>query len=61
MGDMTFIKDGIATTIRENGDVTSAVAIECDGCHKQCSPDNGLTIRDTGNEVVLWLCEVCKG
>ena len=61
MGDITFIKQGIATTIRENGDVTSTVAIECDGCYKQCSPDNGLTIRDTGKEVVLWLCEVCKG
>jgi hypothetical protein len=61
MGEMTFIKAGIATTIHDNGDVTSRVTTICDGCHKQVSPDNGLTIRDTGNEVVLWLCEVCKG
>jgi hypothetical protein len=61
MGDMTFIKNGIATRIHDNGDISSSVAIECDGCHKQSSPDNGLTIRDAGNEVVLWLCEACKG
>lgn len=61
MGEMTFTKGGLVTKIHDNGDVSISVAIECDGCHKQCSPNNGLTIRDTGNEVVLWLCEVCKG
>jgi hypothetical protein len=61
MGEMTFIKAGIATTIHDNGDVSSRVAITCDGCHTERNPDNGLTIRDTGNEVIMWLCEACKG
>ena len=61
MGEMTFIRDGIATTIYENGDVTSRVTARCDGCEKESSPDNGLSVTDTGGEVVLWLCEVCKG
>lgn len=61
MGEMTFIKAGIATTIHENGDITSSVAERCDGCHELRTPDNGLTIRDAGGEVVLWLCEECRG
>ncbi len=61
MGEMTFIKQGIATTIHDNGDVTSQVAVRCDGCEKETNPDNGLTVTNSGGEVVLWLCEVCKG
>jgi hypothetical protein len=61
MGEMTFIKAGIATTIHDNGDVTSRVTVICDGCHKESSPDNGRTVVDTGGEVLLWLCEACKG
>ena len=61
MGEMTFIKAGIATTIHDNGDISSRATALCDGCHKESSPDNGRTVVDTGDEVVLWLCEACKG
>ena len=49
MGEMTFIKQGIATTIHDNGDVTSSIAVECDGCNKLQRQDGGHSITDTGN------------
>lgn len=61
MGEMTFIKQGIATTIHDNGDVTSSLAVECDGCNKLQRQEGGLSITDTGKEVVLWLCSECRG
>ena len=61
MGDMTFIKDGIATTIRENGDVSSAPAELCDGCNELKSEDFGFKVIDISGIVVLWLCEACRG
>ena len=61
MGEMTFIKQGIATTIKANGDITSSIATQCDSCFKWSDPIGGLAIADTGNEVVLWLCKECRG
>jgi hypothetical protein len=61
MGDMTFIKHGIATTIRENGDVSSAPAELCDGCNELKSGDFGFKVIDISGIVVLWLCEECRG
>ena len=61
MGEMTFVKDGIATTIQANGDITSLLAERCDGCNELRTPDNGLTIRDAGGDIVLWLCKECRG
>ena len=61
MGDMTFIKHGIATTIRENGDVSSAPAELCDGCNELKSGDFGFKVIDISGVVVLWLCEECRG
>lgn len=61
MGDMTFIKHGIATTIRENGDVSSAPAELCDGCNELKSGDFGFKVIDISGIVVLWLCKQCRG
>ena len=61
MGDMTFIKQGVVTTIKANGDVTKTVAAQCDSCFKWSDGLGGLAIRDIGNEVVLWLCSECRG
>ena len=61
MGDMTFIKHGIATTIHENGDVSSAPAELCDGCNELNSGDFGFKVIDISGIVVLWLCEECRG
>lgn len=61
MGDMTFIKHGIATTIHENGDVSSAPAELCDGCNELKSGDFGFKVIDISGIVVLWLCKQCRG
>jgi hypothetical protein len=60
MGEMTFIKNGVITTIRENGDVTSAPAERCDGCHELKSSDFGFKVIDISGTVILWLCEECR-
>lgn len=60
MGELTFIKAGIATTIRDNGDVTSAPADRCDSCHELRDGSTGLSIRDLSGEVTLWLCQECS-
>lgn len=61
MGEMTFIKNGVATTIHENGDVSSSPAERCDGCHELKMGDFGFSVRDVSGMVVLWLCEDCRG
>ena len=61
MGDMTFIKRGIATTIHENGEVSSAPAELCDGCNELKSGDFGFKVIDISGIVVLWLCKECRG
>ena len=60
MGDMTFIKQGIATTIRENGDISSAPAERCDGCDELKSGEFGFKVIDISGTVILWLCEECR-
>ena len=61
MGEMTFIKHGIATTIHENGDVSSAPAELCDKCNELKSGDFGFKVIDISGIVILWLCEECRG
>jgi hypothetical protein len=60
MGEMTFIKNGFATTIGRDGEVTTTVAVQCDGCFKWSNGLGGLDIKDIGQEVVLWLCAECR-
>jgi hypothetical protein len=60
MGDLTFIQDGVSTTIHENGDVTVLKVILCDECEKYVTPLGGWFVRDHTGEVVMWLCAECR-
>jgi hypothetical protein len=60
MGEMTFIKNGVVTTIHDNGDVSSAPAERCDGCQELKSGDFGFKVIDISGTVILWLCQECR-
>ena len=60
MGEMTFIKDGIATTIHRDGEVSRSAAIQCDSCFKWSDGLGALAIRDVDREILLWLCSECR-
>lgn len=60
MGALTFIKDGFATTIHEDGDITVVKMDRCDQCLEWVPASEGLQIRDVGQEVVIWLCTQCR-
>ena len=60
MGELTFIRDGVSTTIHDNGDVTVLKATLCDKCEKWITPLGGLPVRDHTGEVVMWLCAECR-
>jgi hypothetical protein len=60
MGELTFIKGGLATTIHDDGSTTVTQLDKCDYCGEWVSKEGGLTIRDVGLEVVTWLCAECR-
>jgi hypothetical protein len=60
MGELTFIKDGVATTIHDNGEITVIAAKQCDECFKWHTALGGFDVRDVSGEVVLWLCAQCR-
>ena len=60
MGDLIFIKDGYATTIHANGDVTICASDTCDVCLRKVSVLGGLTTRDLAGEVIQWTCAECR-
>ena len=60
MGELTFIKDGVSTTIHDNGEVTVINLILCDDCEKWVSPVALWPVRDYTGEVVMWLCAECR-
>ena len=60
MGELTFIKDGYATTIHDNGDVTVTALDKCDQCGQWASQTEGLQVRDVAQEIVIWLCAQCR-
>ena len=60
MGEITFIKDGLATTIHDNGDMTVIKAQQCDECKKWDTALGGFSYRDVGGEIVIWLCAQCR-
>jgi hypothetical protein len=60
MSELTFIKDGVATTIHDNGDMTLVAAQQCDECFEWHTTLGGLPVRDVAGEVVLWLCQQCR-
>lgn len=60
MGELTFIKDGLATTIHDDGEMTVVNAKQCDSCYKWDTALGGFSYRDVSGEVVLWLCAQCR-
>lgn len=60
MGELTFIKDGLAATIHDNGDMTVVAAKQCDECYEWRTELGGFSYRDVAGEVVLWLCASCR-
>jgi hypothetical protein len=60
MGEITFIKNGVSTTIHDNGDLTIKDSTLCDQCERWVSPLGGWAVRDHTGEVVMWLCAECR-
>jgi len=60
MGEITFIKNKIATVIHDDGSTSSTPVDRCDYCDQWVSQLGGLTIRDIGLEAVTWLCAECR-
>jgi hypothetical protein len=60
VGELTFIKEGIATTIHDDGTTTVMNAKQCDQCNEWHTALGGFSYRDVSGEVVLWLCAQCR-
>jgi hypothetical protein len=60
MGEITFIKDGYASVIHDDGTITTTALDRCDECLEWQTTAGGLTIRDHGQEVVIWVCAKCR-
>ena len=60
MGEITFIKDGYASVIHDDGSITITALDRCDECLEWQTTAGGLTIRDHGQEVVIWVCAKCR-
>jgi hypothetical protein len=60
MGEITFIKDGYASVIHDDGTITTTALDRCDECLEWQTNAGGLTIRDHGQEVVIWVCAKCR-
>jgi hypothetical protein len=60
MGEITYIKNGIALTVHDDGSTSATPVDKCDYCGEWVSQTGGLTIRDVGLEVVTWLCAECR-
>lgn len=60
MGDLIFIKDGYATTIHADGDITITKSDKCDVCFKEVSVVGGRAVRDIGGEIIQWQCSSCR-
>jgi GTPase len=60
MGELTFIKDGYATTIHDDGTTTTTVLDQCDECFNWEPQAGGLSITDVGRAAVIWICAKCR-
>jgi hypothetical protein len=60
MGEITFIKDGYASVIHDDGSITTTALDRCDQCLEWQATSGGLQIRDYGQEVLMWLCASCR-
>ena len=61
MGEITYMRNGVITTIHTDGSQTTKPTGEilCDGCNTYQFPQGGKTYKEQG-ETVLWLCVYCK-
>jgi hypothetical protein len=60
MGEITFIKDGYASVIHDDGSITTTALDRCDQCLEWQPQSGGLALRNVGQEVVIWLCAECR-
>jgi hypothetical protein len=60
MGEITFIKDGYASVIHDDGTITTTALDRCDHCLEWQTQSGGLKIRDYGQEILIWLCAECR-
>jgi hypothetical protein len=60
MGEITYIKNGLATTVHDDGSTSVRPMDKCDQCGEWVNSYGGLKIRDVGQEVVIWLCAECR-
>jgi hypothetical protein len=60
MGEITFIKDGYASVIHDDGTITTTALDRCDQCLDWQPQSGGLSLKDMGGEVVIWVCAKCR-
>ena len=60
MGEITFHKDGFATTIHDDGSKTTTPLLQCDNCMMWEATSGGMEYRLADGEAVLWMCYKCR-
>ena len=60
MGELTFITNGLATTIHDDGEMTVVAAKQCEECGTWQTALGGFSYRDVSGEIVIWLCAQCR-
>jgi hypothetical protein len=60
MGEITFIKDGYASVIHDDGNITITALDRCDQCLEWQPQGGGVALRNVGQEIVIWLCAKCR-
>jgi NAD(P)H-flavin reductase len=59
MGEITFIANGFATTIHDDGSKTTTPLVFCDVCQEMCESLGGRDVMMLG-EKVMWQCSKCR-
>ena len=60
MGEITFIKDGYASVIHDDGTITTTALDRCDNCLEWQPKAGGLELHEVGGGVVIWVCVKCR-
>ncbi len=61
MGEITYIKHGIATTIHTDGSISKEITELCDSCNEYMPRLGGLAVTVVGGDEVMWQCSRCRG
>jgi hypothetical protein len=59
MGELQLIRDGVATTIHDDGSRSSSPVKRCDEC-LDYQPTLGGTSTYNAGEEILWICASCR-